>query len=424
MAGMSIPVWLRPWRFLALVLAVLLLGGLACWLRPDAKPQSAAVAPPVRLAWVFDTGRPGAIAASPIVAGDRIYLATIRDRNLAAPRGAVLMVDRGTRRVVWSFNDAGRMLHTISTPTLADGRLYVGEGMHGNLPCHLYCLDASTGARRWAYPAGGHIEGGACVAGSRVYFAAGDDGVYALDGASGSLNWHYQGPVHVDTTPAVAAGRLFAGGGLSRQFRAPEAFCLGAQTGRPLWRQPTDLPVWGSPVVAGQRVLFGLGNGRLIQSVAPPEKPAGALLCLNVKDGSVLWRERTGDAVFGRAAVAGPHVYFTCRDGTCTCLEIETGRRLWRQSLGSPAVTTPAVDGNRVYVVATAGQVRCLEAASGVVLWAYDMESRDAQLLSSPVIVREKGRRQILFGAEVRAGRNYALLYCLEETESVGDRQG
>jgi outer membrane protein assembly factor BamB len=369
---------------------------------------------------MFDPGRPGAIATSPVVNGDRIYLATIHDRGMSAARGVVLALDRRTRQLLWSFDNDGAMLHTISTPVLDQSRLYLGEGMHGDLPCHLYCLDAVTGRRLWAYPAGGHIESSPRVAGGLVYFGAGDDGVYALDAVTGKRRWHYNGPVHVDTCPAVVAGRLFAGGGLSRRFETPEAFCLDARTGGVLWRQPTELPVWGPPVVAGERVLFGLGNGRLIQSAAPPEKPAGALLCLAARTGHVLWCYRTGDAVFGRPAIHEGHVWFTCRDGHCYCVEIGTGRLVWKQPLGSPAVTTPAVDGGRVYVVAMAGQICCLEASTGRLVWEHDVTEGavgEAQLVSSPVIIGENGRRQVLFGGEMRAGRSSAVLYCLEEQE-------
>jgi outer membrane protein assembly factor BamB len=406
----------RHWRPWLLPAGAVLLAGLACWLvRPARLPARPAA---VQLVWMFDPGRPGSIAASPVVAGDRLYLATIHDRGLSAPQGVVLALDRRTRKVIWSFDDSGRMLHTISTPILAAGRLYVGEGMHGDLPCHLYCLDAATGRRLWAYPAGGHIEAGPQVAEGRVYFAAGDDGIYALDAATGELGWHYTGPVHVDTRPAVANGRLFAGGGISRRFDQPEAFCLDARSGKLLWRQSTDLPVWGSPVVVGDSVLFGLGNGRLTRSVPPPEKPAGALVCLAVQTGDVRWRYRTADAVFSQPAGDGSHVYFTCRDGNCFCLDVATGRLVWKQPLGSPAVATPALEEGRLYALATAGQVHCLEAASGRTLWSHDVGAGlegETLLLSSPVVVRENGRRRLLFGGEVRAGRSYAVLYCLEE---------
>src|SRR6185437_14292580 len=139
------------------------------------------------LVWMFEQPQRGAILSAPVVTGDGLCVAAIRDSALA-PSGVVYGLSRLDGTVRWTFDDDGAMLHTISTPCLCDGRLYVGEGMHGNDVCKMYCLDA----------------------------------------ANGQL----------------------------------------------LWRTPTELPVWGSPVVQGGQVFFGTGTGRLTQSVEAPEKPA------------------------------------------------------------------------------------------------------------------------------------------------------
>src|SRR5262249_54009841 len=150
-----------------------------------------------------------------------------------------------------------------------------------------------------------------------VFFGSGDDGVFCLDAVTGAERWHYKAPVHVDASPAVVGGRLYVGSGVSRAFPAPEVFCLDAARGAPVWRTPTDLPAGGPPAGAGGRVLVGLGNGRLVRSAAPPEKPAGALLCLDAATGKPCWRHDAGDAVHARPAVAEDRVYFTSRDGAC-----------------------------------------------------------------------------------------------------------
>src|SRR5262249_13936919 len=151
--------------------------------------------------------------------------------------------------------------------------------------------------------------------------------------------------------------RLYAGSGISRVNRTTEAWCLSAEDGKVLWRSPTDLPVWGSPVVAGDDVLFGLGNGRLLTGPEPPDKPAGAQVCLARETGQGKWRFDVGDAVLGRSMVGPAHVYFGARDGNCYCLDRQTGQVCWKQDLGSPVVTRPVLVGERLYVVASAGLV-------------------------------------------------------------------
>jgi outer membrane protein assembly factor BamB len=182
-----------------------------------------------------------------------------------------------------------------------------------------------------------------------------------------------------------------------------------------------NLPVWGSPVVVDQQVYFGLGNGRLTTPVEPPEKPAGALVCLDRDTGRQLWRYDVPEAVFARAAVRAGEVLFASRDGFCYALDRRTGKRRWRQAVGSPVVTGPTLLADRVYVVGSTGQVCCLDAASGEVRWKFDVASHArtrAQLFSTPCVQLdpESSRRRIWFGAELgNPGSTAAVLYCLED---------
>jgi outer membrane protein assembly factor BamB len=371
--------------------------------------------------WTFEPVERGAIVSSPLVAGGHVYVSVIHDAPLSAS-GAVYCLDRRTGKPLWRFDDDGRMLQVFSSPCLADGLLYVGEGMHQNRQCKLYCLEAKSGHKRWHFETADHIESSPCVSDGRVFFGAGDDGVYCLDAATGAERWHFQESVHVDTSPAVAGIRLYAGSGLSRTRKATEIFCLDTRDGRVLWRAPTDLPVWGSPALDGDSVLFGLGNGRLLEGPPPPAKPAGAVLCVDAVSGRQRWRWRETDAVFCRPVVDGRFVYFGARDGCCYCLD-RRGRRLaWKVDLGGPVIGRPAVSGRQLYALTAGGRAYRLDAGSGRVEWSWDLAG-DAQVrpqvFSSPTVTRDgaagKGRR-IYFGAELASPvSSAAVLYCLQD---------
>jgi outer membrane protein assembly factor BamB len=401
----------------ALLLGALAAGCAALALRPS--PDGPAEK--VRVVWTFEPPQRGAIISSPRVTAERVYVAAIRDAGLATS-GAVYCLERDTRRVVWCFDDGGDMQHMYSSPCLAGGRLYVGEGMHGNFVCKLYCLDAASGRKRWHFLTGGHIESTPCVADGKVFFGAGDDGVYCLDAVTGRRRWQWNGGAHVDANPAWAGGRLFVGAGVSRRCKVPEVVCLRGRDGKVVWRRATDLPAWGSPAPDGARVYFGLGNGRLGASAAAPERPAGALLCVNADSGRTCWRYDVPDGVFAKPAAGGGRVYFGARDGWCYCLDRERGRLCWKKHLGSAVVTTPALCDGRLYVAASGGRVCCLAADSGRELWAFDV-ARHSQtkprLFSSPAVVAEPGEgggRRIYFGAELRNPlSSAAVLYCLRD---------
>jgi outer membrane protein assembly factor BamB len=407
----------RYWRAGGLLLGALALACAALAI-PTSPPQPE---PAVRVVWTFEQHERGAIISSPLVAGNRVYVGAIRD-SAFAPSGVVYGLDRATGKVAWKFDDGGAMKHMYSSPCLGDGRLYIGEGMHGNLTCKLYCLDADSGQKHWDFQAAGHIESSPCFADGRVYFGAGDDGIYCLDAATGEPRWHFQRPVHIDSTVAVAGNRLYAGSGVSRSYHATEVFCLDCDDGKMLWRTPTDLPAWGSPVVAGDRLFIGLGNGRLDRSVEPPEKPAGAALCLDARTGRVCWRYDVGDAVMVRPAVGERHVYFGSRDGFCYGTGCGDGQLVWKADLGSPVVAAPALIDRRLYMAASAGRVWCLDAETGKPNWSFDVAAHSQtkpQLFSSPTVTadpEDAGRRRVYFGTELRsATSNAAVLYCLED---------
>lgn len=377
---------------------------------------------PFQVLWTFEPPDRGAIISSPLVDEEKLFVAAIHDTAFNS-RGAVYCLDRKTRKVLWKFNDDGTMQHMYSSPCLAEGRLYIGEGMHANFVCKLYCLDVRTGKKLWHFETAGHIESSPCVAGGLVYFGSGDDGLYCLDAETGHKRWHFHPPAHIDSSPIVVGGRLYAGSGVSRSHTATEIFSLDARTGEVIWRNATNLPAWGSPRVEADRVYFGLGNGRLERGAELPEGPAGAVVCLDTATGNQIWRYEISDAVFARPGVDAEHVYFGARDGYCYCLDRGDGVLIWKRDMHSPVLTNVANFEERLYVVASAGEVSCLDASSGRILWSLDVAAvsqTKPMMLSSPVLAVEKEgettHRFVYFGSELANGINSAaVLYCLED---------
>jgi outer membrane protein assembly factor BamB len=404
-------------RALCLSCLVIIVGLPILWFavyHQDAPDQDV---PPVTIAWAFEQPERGSIISTPLVAEDRVYVGAIQDAGLAA-YGAVYCLDRLTGKVRWKFDDDGAMQHMYSSPCLDHGRLYIGEGMHHNFDCKLYCIDAETGKKQWHFSAKGHIESSPCVSADRVFFGAGDDGVYCLDSTSGTRIWQFQGSFHIDSSPAVVGDDVYVGSGVSRKYAERKIFCLSLETGKPVWSRSVDLPVWGSPLADREHVIFGLGNGRLDTGPTPPEKPAGAVLCVEAKTGQTVWRYNVDAGVLARCTTDGEHVYFGARDGYCYCLDIHDGRFCWKRELASPVVTSPAVLDGRVYVMASGGVIYCLDAGTGERLWRLDLAAETGtkpQLFSSPVAINDGNQHLIYFGAELKNPvSSAAMLYCLK----------
>jgi outer membrane protein assembly factor BamB len=377
---------------------------------------------------VFRTKGDGLIVSSPRLVGDRLYVAAAHRRGFGN-FGVVYGLDPLSQKVLWSFDDDGDMKQVFSSPCVADGRLFIGEGFHDDQNCKIYCLDAATGAKRWEFLTSGQTESSPCVADGKVFFGAGNDGVYALDAATGKEIWHFQGKapgsLRIGAGPAVQGKRLYVGSGVDRN--RPDnpgetaLLCLDTDTGKVVWRIPTNLPCWGTPAVAENEVFFGLGNGDVFQDAS---QPAGAMLCVSADSGQQRWRFDVPNGVLNRPALDRFRVYFGCRDGSCYCLKRRDGQLRWKQGIGSSIVASPVTDDASehgraltVFAIGTTGQVCCLDAHTGKVHWSYaELQGRAAHLSSSPALaVRPTvsgDRRCLYFGAALN-GLKIPAVYCL-----------
>jgi outer membrane protein assembly factor BamB len=379
---------------------------------------------PGKLIWTFRAPDKGGISSSPFVAGDRIYIAAAHD-SVFKSYGALYCLDRATGKEVWTFHDDKKMKPVFSSPCIADGKLYIGEGFHQDINCKLYCLRAETGAKLWEFPTGSHTESSPYCADGKVYCGAGDDGLYCLDAATGTEVWHFPG-FHIDAGPIVANGRVYVGSGVGDIYKDTFLFCLDAATGNPLWRLPSSLPAWATPTVKGAHVYFGIGNGRMNES---DEHPAGALLCVEAATGTELWRYPVGDGIMAKPMADGNFVYFGSRDGNLYCLNRDKGQFAWKHPLGAPIVAAPAVArckycGARTSVFAVASEgnglarLFCLGANEGQIAWSFDIAAHaraPADLWASPALTISPEGRRIYVGAQINGTAPAAVLYCFED---------
>jgi outer membrane protein assembly factor BamB len=377
-----------------------------------------------RVAWRWRPAEPSWIASSPVVHGDRVYIGAVH-QSAFRPTGAIYCLDRATGESVWSFNNGGKMKDVFSSPQVADGRVYVGEGFHQHVNCRLYCLDAADGKLLWQFETGSHTESTPWIVDGKVYFGAGDDGLYCLDAATGKEVWHLH-QLHVDANPIVADGKLYCGSGKGDVYQTYCVFCCDAATGNELWRMPTPHPVWGGCTLVGGNLYVGFGNGNFLDS---DTNPAGGVLCLDPRTGERRWQFDARDGVHGRILADAAHVWLISRDQHCYCLNPKDGRKRWETDLGTPVVASPALArctccGAPVslYVIASGGEVAALDPDTGERQWSFDVSKdnggQDTALFSSPTAIVSRDahgdRRQVYFGSGLN-GQKRGVLYCLED---------
>ena len=129
--------------------------------------------------WVFDPKeRKGRIRlhSSPAVVDGQVYIGALYE--LQSPtEGAMYCVnvvdgrEAGERHLkagerTWRFTGEGTLKPVFSSPTIAGGRLYFGEGYHQDQSCRLFCLDARSADRPlWTFPTTSHVESSPCLVG-------------------------------------------------------------------------------------------------------------------------------------------------------------------------------------------------------------------------------------------------------------------
>jgi len=250
--------------------------------------------------------------------------------------------------VKWKFRTAGAI---VSTPAVSGGTVYFGSSDH-----NLYAVDVTSGALRWKFPTHGRISSSPAIAAGRVYFGSYDSAFYAVDAASGTLAWK------------------FATGG-ERRFSAKHLH--GAEPAAEVMPDPFDVFL-SSPVVAGDTVFFGSGDGNVY--------------ALEAASGALRWRFHTGNVVHASPAVADATVYVGSWDSYFYALDAATGKERWRFKTGEdPRInnqigiqSSAVVADGVVYFGCRDSHLYAVDAASGARRWAFS--TGDSWVISSPAV--------------------------------------
>jgi outer membrane protein assembly factor BamB len=391
-----------------------------------------------RIRWQFSPKNfSGMILAAPLVHGDDVWVGAART---AYKQGTLYCLDRadGTKKGEF-FGKDGDLKQMISSPVIADGRLYMGEGFHDDSSCRLFCIDPKDRTELWNFPTESQTEPAPCVAHSKVYFGAGNDGIYCIDAAKGTLIWRYPPAdykarlLRCGSTPAVVGDRLYAGSAVDRNQPADRGetaiFCLDATTGKVQWKHAVPLPAWAGPVVQGGHAYYALGNGDVV-SDAENERPAGLMLAVDAQTGKEAWRFDAPNGIIDKPAIDGQNVYFGCRDGHVYCLNRNDGKLRWKTPMGAPVVASPVLarcpgyaQTAHVFAVSTAGKIACLDPASGDPVWSLPLAEKEGHFSATPTVLvsRTDGgdRRQVYVAGSVGGVPGRPVIFCLEDFVKV-----
>ena len=158
------------------------------------------------------------------------------------------------------------------------------------------------------------------------------------------------------------------------------------------------------------------------------EKPAGAVVCLEVETGKEVWRYDLPRSVHTGLAADAFSVYAACRDGNVYAIDRKTGKLRWARGAGGQTLTSGVAIATSgalpvaVYAVSQDGNVVCLNPHTGVVVWQKRLPGYNYfplehnEVISGPVVVSTPtatGSKQTIYiGAMVVDRDNFAKKSC------------
>ena len=243
--------------------------------------------------------------------------------------------------------------------TLADNNHVYAAGHKGDVVQG----DVTTGRVIWHVRLKAPLSGGVGAYGGLVVVGSSDGRLFALNASDGKPRWQVRLNGEVLSEPAVSE-RLVAVRTEDGKLRG-----LSPVDGHELWVQEQQVPRLSlrgtsSPVIAGDLVLCGFDNGKV--------------MAVNSNDGSVQWEstitpphgrtelERLAD-IDGNVLVSGQNVYAVGFQGRVAMLALDTGQVWWSREASS--YRGLALGEDVLYVASSEGEIGAFNARTGAEIW-------------------------------------------------------
>jgi outer membrane protein assembly factor BamB len=365
--------------------------------------------------------------ASPVPFENRLYISGLGSFNVA--HFLCLDTDPGAKeRTVWARTTPYLKLPTVSSPAITkSGVMVFGDGMHQTDGAILHCLTAATGMPLWQYPVPGrlvHLEGSPTVHDGKVYIGGGAAGVFCVElnratldkkeldldairklvdqrwkelvaayekdkvknefavppnedmlprgepkqfWRQGEEKWHVDAPVALVGDKVIASSAFLT----AEKVGDRAVFCLDAKNGNIVWRAPMDLNPWAGPSVTGKLVVVGTSSVNYDYNALKGAK--GEVVALNLDDGKPKWRKQVKGGVLSTVALAGDAAIATATDGKVRAYELAGGTPRWVYDAKNPFFGPPAVVGDVVYAGDLKGVLHAIDLSTGLERWTLDL---------------------------------------------------
>jgi len=213
---------------------------------------------------------------------------------------------------------------------MPDGSTRIVVGSYDN---SLYCVDAGTGKKIWAYETDNYVNGTPAILGDEIVFGGCDTVLHVVSVKTGkALQKIELGPdSHVAGSVGLADRKVYLG------HYGNEFVCVDLSTGKHEWRYPSPQHAFfSSPAITKDRVVFG-GRDKKLH-------------CVERRTGKPIWTFKTKRKVDGSPVICGDKVVFGSGDGRVYIVSLETGKQVWEYEVGRAIYSSPAVSGGMIVI--------------------------------------------------------------------------
>ncbi len=198
-----------------------------------------------------------------------------------------------------------------------------------------------------------------------------DPGVPPLPPFSGA-SWTKTFKDAITSSPLVVGERVIFGG------RDGNLYALSIHDGGEAWRLRAGSGMGSSPAAAGDLVVIGTYGGDV--------------LAADAASGTERWRSKTGGKIVSSPVfdAASGLVVIGSHDNRVHALNAVDGTTRWRAATGGIVWASPTIDRNRVFVGSHDKMLYCLDLESGDVVWrssADDAVSTTAAVAGDRVVI-------------------------------------
>jgi len=230
----------------------------------------------------------------------------------------------------------------------------------------------------WTFTSGGFVDSSPTVANGMVYVGSDDHRLYAFNASCGNAScsplWTAATGGIMRSSPAIANGMVYVGSDDGKLYALNAAGCGNASCS-PLWTAATGDIIRSSPVVVNGIVYVGSQDGKLY--------------AFNASTGKPLWTASTGGIIYySSPAVSDGVVYVGSKDHQLYAFNASTGKLLWKASTGNSIFSSPAIANGIVYVGSSDGKLYAFKISSCSISCSpfWTAATRAAITYSSPAV--------------------------------------